>query len=123
MSKIKKDVEVEVTDITANGCTLRVRSKEYHLSFVTRYPCFLGVPAEEIKKVSLCHTDLQWESLDIYISIDSLEHPRRYPYLMLSKDHLRRIQDVLAHTDRYPGVKFTKRQRERLQSKIDKIAE
>ena len=127
MNKIRrntKNTKVEVTDITANGCRLRFRSKDYDISFVGSHPYFLGASVDEIKQVTLLGGDtFQWESLDIYLDVDNFEHPRRYPYLMLSKEQLERIQDVLKHPERYPDIKFTKRQRESLQSKIERIAE
>ena len=123
LPKTKSDAKVNVTDITANGCTLRVRSKDYYLSFVSGHPYFLGVPAEEIKQVALLHDSLRWKALDIYIGIDQLEHPRRYPCLIITKTEYERIQDVLKYPERYPDIKFTKRQRESLQCKIDRIAE
>ena len=119
----RNNAKVKVTDITPNGCWVRVRAKDYYLSFVSNYPHFLGASIEEIKCVSLIGDYLRWELLDIDLEIDNFEHPKRYPCLMLSKKQLEQIQNVLNYPDRYPGVTFTKVQRKKLQNKIEKIAE
>ena len=122
-----KTRDIEVIDITANGFWLRVFSKKYYVSFVSKHPYFLGVSAKEIKKVKITHHHtfhtIEWKSLDISLDLDCFEHPRRYPCLMLTKEQLERIQNVLKHPEFYPDIKFTKRQREYLQRRIDMIAE
>ena len=95
---------VEVISITAEGCWLRVFSKEYfrrkrlgnvpkdyYLSF-ERYPHFLGVAEEEIRNVSIVYDFLRWKTLDIDLSIDNFEHPKRRTSLGFTKEQLERLK-------------------------------
>ena len=96
MPKKRSDVEVEVTDITPEGCWLRVRSENHYISFIDSHVYFLGASAEEIQDVKLhCGKYLRWEALDVDLEIDNFVYPERYPYIGLSPQQLARVREAM----------------------------
>ena len=103
MKKAKKrhNEKVEITDITAVGCWLRMRKKNYYLSFVDRFPQFLGATEEELKQVTVCHNEVDNE----YLRWDMLNF-EFYPYnefspyrsnRKLTKKQAERIRKAMEH--------------------------
>ena len=56
-----------------------VRGKEYFLPH-DDFPWFRDAKLSEILRVELLHeSHLYWPDLDVDLSVESLEHPDRYP--------------------------------------------
>ena len=71
--------EAEVTNISKHGFWLLVEGRELFLPFA-EFPWFKQAPVEAIlrlKRPTPCH--LCWPDLDVDLSLDSIEHPERYP--------------------------------------------
>jgi hypothetical protein len=71
--------EVEVTNISPHGFWLFVRAREYFLPF-EQFPWFKTASVDQICKVELPSSlHLYWPLLDIDLSLESIEHPERFP--------------------------------------------
>lgn len=71
--------EAEVTNIDTHGIWLYVNRREYFLPYAD-YPWFKDARVSEIIKVELLHgVHLHWPSLDVDLTVDSLENPGKYP--------------------------------------------
>jgi hypothetical protein len=72
---------VEVTNISPNGVWLLVEDREYFLSF-SDFPWFRDAPVAKVLQVERPSSDhLYWPELDIDLSIESIEHPDRFPLI------------------------------------------
>ena len=71
--------QAEVTNISQHGFWLLLDERELFLPF-EEYPWFKRAPVEEILRLERPQPDhLRWPDLDIDLSVDSIEHPERYP--------------------------------------------
>jgi hypothetical protein len=71
--------EAEVTNISKHGFWLLVDGRELFLSF-TEFPWFKQAPVEAILRLERpAAGHLHWPELDVDLSLDSIEHPDRYP--------------------------------------------
>ena len=71
--------KVEVSHISSQGVWVYVRGKEYFLPY-KNFPWFKDARLSEIQNVRLIHRqNLRWEDLDIDLTLESLDHPERYP--------------------------------------------
>lgn len=71
--------EVEVTNISKHGFWILIRGRELFLPF-EEFPWFRGASVQAIPDVQLSATDnLHWPELDVDLSMESIEHPERYP--------------------------------------------
>jgi hypothetical protein len=71
--------EAEVTNISKHGFWLLVDGRELFLPFA-EFPWFKQAPVEAIlhlDRPTLGH--FYWPDLDVDLSLDSIEHPERYP--------------------------------------------
>ena len=69
----------EVTEVTSAGFRLFVAGHERYLSFHD-FPWFEGAPAWKIRNVEQVSADhLRWPELDIDLSVESIDHPGRFP--------------------------------------------
>jgi hypothetical protein len=69
----------EVTNISQHGFWLLLDEQELFLPF-EEYPWFKRAPVAEILRLERPQPDhLRWPDLDIDLSVDSIEHPGRYP--------------------------------------------
>jgi hypothetical protein len=69
----------EVTNISKHGFWLLVTGRELFLPFA-EFPSFKRAPVEAIvhlERPAAGH--LHWPDLDVDLSLDSIEHPERYP--------------------------------------------
>lgn len=69
----------EVTTSTAHGLWLWVDDREYFVPFAD-YPTFKQATIEQLfafKRIS--PTQFCWETLDIDIELDALDHPEHFP--------------------------------------------
>ncbi len=71
--------EAEVTNISKHGFWLLIDGGELFLPFED-FPWFKHAPVEAIIKLERpAPRHLYWPDLDVDLSIDSIEHPERYP--------------------------------------------
>jgi hypothetical protein len=71
--------EVEVTNISRHGFWLLLDERELFLPFA-EYPWFKRAPVEAILALERPQPDhLRWPDLDVDLSVESIEHPERYP--------------------------------------------
>ena len=69
----------EITQVSETGIWLVLDDEEYHLCF-DDFPWFRGVHRSAIQNVQLLNGDhLFWPDLDIDLSVESIEHPERFP--------------------------------------------
>jgi hypothetical protein len=69
----------EVTNISQHGFWMLIDRRELFLPFA-EFPWFKQATIEAILKVERpSPTHLYWPELDVDLSLDSLEHPERYP--------------------------------------------
>jgi hypothetical protein len=75
-----KDIsQAEVTNISGHGCWLLLDAREIFLSF-EHFPWFLRATIAQIANVQWPTPDhLYWPDLDIDLSVESIEHPDRFP--------------------------------------------
>jgi hypothetical protein len=73
--------EAEVTNISAHGFWLLVDGRELFLPF-DEFPWFKRAPVEAILRVERpAPNHLYWPTLDVDLSIASIEHPEHYPLM------------------------------------------
>jgi hypothetical protein len=71
--------QVEVTNISRHGFWLLLDERELFLPFA-EYPWFRRAPVEAILRLEQPRPGhLHWPDLDVDLSVDSIEHPDRYP--------------------------------------------
>ena len=71
--------QAEVTNISRHGFWLLLDEHELFLPFA-EYPWFKRAPVETILRLERPRSDhLYWPDLDVDLSVDSIEHPERYP--------------------------------------------
>jgi hypothetical protein len=71
--------QAEVTNISRHGFWLLLDERELFLPF-DEYPWFKRAPDEAILRLDRPQPDhLHWPDLDIDLSVNSIEHPERYP--------------------------------------------
>ena len=69
----------EVTNISRHGFWLLLDERELFLPFA-EYPWFKRAAVEEILRLERPQPDpLRWPDLDVDLSVNSIEHPERYP--------------------------------------------
>jgi len=75
----KPTSKVEVTNISSHGIWLLSGDREFFLPY-DEFPWFKDVPIGKILKVEeQTPGHLYWSELDIDLSIESIEHPERFP--------------------------------------------
>jgi hypothetical protein len=71
--------QVEVTNISQHGFWLLLDEQELFLPFA-EYPWFRRAAVEAILRLEQPRPGhLHWPDLDVDLSVDSIEHPERYP--------------------------------------------
>jgi hypothetical protein len=71
--------QAEVTNISQHGFWLLLDERELFLPF-EEYPWFKRAPVEAILRLEQPQPGhLHWPDLDVDLSVDSIEHPERYP--------------------------------------------
>ncbi len=72
-------LEIEVANISRHGFWLLLEDKELFLPF-SEFPWFKQATVDQICDVEWPSSQhLYWPSLDIDLSVDSIQHPERYP--------------------------------------------
>ena len=70
---------VEVASISKHGFWLHLGGRELFVSFKT-FPWFVDAPVNKIVNVRWPSPDhLYWPDLDVDLSVESIEHPERFP--------------------------------------------
>ena len=83
--------DVEVTNVSKHGFWLLVGGRELFLPFED-FPWFEDVPIGQLLNVELLHPDhLYWPDLDVDLSVESTEHPDRFPLVSRARPN-KRIQ-------------------------------
>jgi hypothetical protein len=71
--------QVEVTNISQHGFWLLLDEDELFLPF-KEFPWFKSAPVEAILRLERPQPGhLYWPDLDVDLSVDSIEHPERFP--------------------------------------------
>ena len=69
----------EITNISRNGVWLLVDERELFMPF-SEFPWFAKAPVDAICNVQRPQSHhLYWPDLDIDLTVESIEHPERYP--------------------------------------------
>ncbi len=72
-------LQTEVTNISTHGFWIFYEDKEYFLSYED-FPWFKDKTINEITNIqSFAGGHLYWESLDVDLSLETIEHPERFP--------------------------------------------
>lgn len=70
---------VEVSNVSKHGFWLLVAGRELFLPFED-FPWFENAPIGQLLNVELHHSrHLYWPDLDVDLSLESIEHPERFP--------------------------------------------
>jgi hypothetical protein len=71
--------EIEVTNVSSHGFWLLLGSREIFVPF-DEFPWFRDASIRQLTDVELQSCEhLYWPLLDVDLSVESLEHPERYP--------------------------------------------
>ena len=77
----KPTSEVEVTNVSGHGFWLLLGDRELFLPF-EQFPWFKEAQVGHILNVELPGPDhLYWPDLDVDLSVESIEHPERFPLM------------------------------------------
>lgn len=77
---------VEVSNISAHGFWILVDDRELFLPF-KEFPWFRNASVAQITEVQRPQPHhLHWPELDVDLTVDSIEHPERYPLRAPSGD-------------------------------------
>jgi hypothetical protein len=72
-------LEAEVSNISRHGFWVFLGDRELFVSF-KEFPWFEQAPVSKILRVERPQQDhLYWPELDVDLSVDSIEHPDRFP--------------------------------------------
>ena len=72
---------VEVTDVSNDGLRLSIGTKKRFVSF-DKFPWFRNASIAQITHVTLPSPQhLYWPDLDVDLSVESIDHPGRYPLM------------------------------------------
>jgi hypothetical protein len=75
----RRTSDVEVTNVDKHGLWLLVKGREHFLPYAD-FPWFRTAPAAKVRQVDLLHgAHLYWPALDVDLSLESLDCPRKYP--------------------------------------------
>ena len=75
---------VELSNVSTHGLWLLVDKRELHLPF-DLFPWFRDATIAELGRIERPSKDhLRWPDLDVDLSIESIEHPDRYPLVSAS---------------------------------------
>lgn len=78
---------LEVTHISQHGFWLLLADKELFLSF-KEFPWFKDAPVSAILNVEWLHPHhVYWPDLDVDLTVESIEHPERFPLVAKSSTH------------------------------------
>ena len=74
-------IDVEVSSISRHGFWLFLAGRELYVPFA-EFPWFADAPVRHIVNVEWRPPDqLRWPELDVDLSVESIEHPDRFPLM------------------------------------------
>ena len=77
--KASVDKRTEITYISHNRLTLKIKDREYYLPY-TDYPWFERAAVGDVFDVQLIGNErIRWEKLDVDLSLSILRNPDKYP--------------------------------------------
>ena len=77
--------QVEVANISGQGFWLLLGGRELFLSF-EHFPWFKNAAVAKILNVQWPQADhLYWPDLDVDLSVESIEHPERFPLVSVAR--------------------------------------
>lgn len=77
--------KTEVSNISAHGIGLLCRDREYFLSYEA-FPWFEDAPVKQVFNLEEPHPGhLYWPDLDVDLSLETIEHPERFPHSSRSR--------------------------------------
>ena len=80
-----------ITNVSRHGFRISVGEREVYVLF-RDFPWFEGASVGEINNVELLSPrHLYWPELDVDLTVDSLEHPDRYPLVSRSRISRKRV--------------------------------
>ena len=91
MEKTKAKSNVKVINVTPSECTVIFYENTFRLSF-DDYPWFFGASVEEIQQVNEFADTVEWEALDVHLSVDSMKQLDPNKYLGFTKEQLDRLK-------------------------------
>jgi hypothetical protein len=72
-------LEAEISNISRHGFWVFLGDRELFVAF-TEFPWFEQAPVSRILRVERPQVDhLYWPELDVDLSVDSIEHPDKFP--------------------------------------------
>ncbi len=75
----RRTLKAEVTNVSGQGFWLLIAGRELFVRFAS-FPWFRDASIGQILAVEHPRADhLYWPQLDVDLSVDSIEHPERYP--------------------------------------------
>jgi hypothetical protein len=81
----KRTLEAEVANVSSHGFWLYVSGQERFLAF-EQFPWFQDATIGQLTNVQLVSLrHLRWPDLDIDLSLDSLDHPEKFPLVSKSR--------------------------------------
>ena len=90
---------VELTNVSQHGLWLLVDGREHFLAFAA-FPWFRDATIAQLAEIQRPVPDhLRWPDLDVDLSIDSIEHPERYPLVSGVGAEVRESPDEGRDTD------------------------
>ena len=79
----------EVTNVSKHGFWILIAGRELFLLF-EKFPWFREVPVGKLLNVQLPHPHhLYWPDLDVDLTVESIEHPERFPLVNKKKPNHR----------------------------------
>ena len=89
----KNTSEVELTNVSAHGMWLIVDGRELYLAFDS-FPWFREATIAQLSRIERPAPDhLRWPDLDVDLSIESIDHPERYPLVSGAGSRVRESKD------------------------------
>lgn len=83
-TRVRSISETEVTNISKHGFWLLLDDRELFLPF-NEFPWFRKAPVSAILNVERPQPDhLYWPDLDVDLSVESIDHPERFPLVAKS---------------------------------------
>lgn len=80
---------VELSNVSAHGLWLLVDDRELFLSY-DQFPWFRDATIAQLSSIERpTQGHLRWPALDVDLSMDSIEHPERYPLVSGSTAQVR----------------------------------
>jgi hypothetical protein len=80
---------VELSNVSAHGLWLLVDERELYLPF-DDFPWFREATIGQLSQIERPKPDhLRWPDLDVDLSLDSIEHPERFPLVSGVGSHVR----------------------------------